>query len=112
MEVHAFENLGHLPSPKDKRDFTDKKVKRVLGAAPQPRPDAYTTPLVTVPVLMQKYHPSCVAHATAAGMMFEDNGAYSYDYSPRFLYALSKRDDGIPDQDGTYYRQAFKEAKN
>jgi hypothetical protein len=32
--------------------------------------------------------------------------------SPRFVYALAKSHDGIPDIDGTYYRQGLKEAKD
>jgi hypothetical protein len=107
--MQAFTNLGHLPSPKDKRDFTLKKVNNLLGAPVVPT--AYSTDLSTVPVLMQAQEPSCVGHATAAGMMYTDQGAYSYDYSPRFLYALCKRDDGIPNVEGTYYRQALKEAQ-
>jgi C1A family cysteine protease len=110
MEAHGFENLGHIPSPKDARDFTLLRVNDLTGAV-APIPDSYSTDLSNVPVLMQGQRPACIAHATAAGMMFQDNGAYSYDYSPRFLYALCKRDDGIPRADGTYYRQAFKEAQ-
>lgn len=110
LEPHAFPNPGHLPSPPDPRDFTLKKVNRIIGAA-VPAPPTYFTDLSSVPVLMQSHQPSCIGHATAAGMMYEDNGAYSYDYSPRFLYALAKRDDGIPQSEGTYYRQALKEAK-
>jgi len=107
--MQAFTNLGHIPSPRDKRDFTLEKVNKIVGAAAA-IPASYSTDLSIVPVLMQAQEPSCVGHATAAGMMYTDSGAYSYDYSPRFLYALCKRDDGVAG-DGTYYRQALKEAK-
>jgi uncharacterized protein YvpB len=108
--MQNFSNLGYIPSPKDKRDFTLEKVNGILGAA-APIPVSYSTDLSAVPVLMQGQEPSCVGHATAEGMMYTDQGAYSYDYSPRFLYALCKRDDGVPNVEGTYYRQALKEAQ-
>jgi hypothetical protein len=111
MEPFPFENLGHLPSPKDNRDFTIDKVNKVIGYAAAPIPVPYFTDLSKIPVLMQSHQPACVSHVTSAGMMFQDNGAYSFDYSPRFLHALCKKEDGVPDQDGTYYRQAFKEAQ-
>ena len=110
MIEHEFKNSGHLKSPKDRRDFRLHKVNKLIGAAPF-IPPSYLTDLHNVPVLYQAKQPACIGHATAAGMMYLDDGAYSFAYSPRFLYALCKRDDGIPDQDGTFYRQALKEAK-
>ena len=107
--MQHFSTLGYVPSPEDKRDFTLERVNNILGAPVVPV--AYSTDLSAVPVLMQAQEPSCIGHATAAGMMYTDQGAYSYDYSPRFLYALCKRDDGIPNVEGTYYRQALKEAQ-
>ncbi|HKF48328.1 MAG TPA: C1 family peptidase [Terracidiphilus sp.] len=107
MDPHGFDNLGHLTSPYDARDFKLNKVNKLIGAA-GPIPPSYFADLSKLPVLMQAQKPSCIGHATAAGMMQKDNGAYSWDYSPRFLYALCKRDDGIA-ADGTYYRQALKE---
>jgi len=108
-DAHPFDNLGHIPSPPDKRDFTLKKVNKLIGQA-APTPPSYFTDISTLPVLYQGKQPACIAHATASGMMVLDNGAYSWDYSPRFLYALCKKDDGF-NGDGTYYRQALKEAQ-
>lgn len=109
-EIH--QNTGFLKSPKDPRDFTIKKVKGLLGAEPTIFPQTYFTDISSVPVLFQGKQSSCIGHATASGMMALDGGKYSYDYSPRFIYALCKRDDGYPNADGTFYKQAMAEGKN
>lgn len=99
--------LGHIESPKDNRDFRLGQIQ-----TPVQFPVSYSTD-IDIPVLMQGGQPSCVAHATASAMLLTDNkeSGEKRDYSPRFLYALAKRDDGIPNEPGTYFRQCFKEAQ-
>lgn len=107
MKPHNFNLVGGLPSPKDKRDFKIGQVQ-----APITIPESYFTDLGKLPVLYQGKQPSCVGHATALALMHADwlELGKVTQLSPRFLYALAKRDDGF-DGDGTYYRQCFKEAQ-
>lgn len=102
--------FGLKPSPKDERDYKLHEINAKIGYAPA-TPVSYLSDISQLPVLMQGTQPSCVGHATAAGMMWKDNGAWSWDYSPRYLYDLCKRDDGDPNE-GTFYRQALKEANS
>lgn len=111
MDIHTFGNTGLKKSPSDLRDFKLSKVNRLIGAVGAP-PEVYSTDISKVPVLYQAKEPSCIGHATASGMMYYDEGRYSWDYSPRFLYALAKKDDGNPTSPGTNYRQCLIEGKN
>lgn len=103
-------NTGYIPSPKDKRDFKLSAIQ----------PDVVNIPAVFrpdysfLPTYHQHKQPSCIGHAVAWMINF-----YEWDerqskelLSPRFIYALAKRDDGIPYEDGTYYRIGLKEVKN
>ena len=103
-------NFGYVPSPKDKRDYKLSKVNNLIGSVPIITPTFFSD-ISQLPILMQAQQPACVGFATASGMMATDKGAYSWDYSPRFLYDLAKRDDGVPNVEGTYYRQCLKEGQ-
>jgi len=102
METIKF---GFIKSPIDRRDFLLGKVQVSV-----PIPDTYSTDLSQVPILYQKQQPSCIGHATASGLMAIGDTP-SRDFSPRFIYALCKKYDGIPNAEGTYYREAVKIVK-
>ena len=99
--------FGNIPSPKDKRDFP-------LGRIQQPVeiPEVFM-PVYNLPFYNQGKQPSCTGHAVTWMINYNElTDVHSFPtLSPRFIYSLSKRDDGIPDIDGTYYRQALKEAQ-
>ena len=63
------------------------------------------------PVRDQKSEGTCVAFASVVGVKeFQDKKEYHklIRLSPRFLYSLCKKFDGIPFEDGTYPRIAMK----
>lgn len=105
MDVNA-KGLGFVPDPKDDRDLTWRAV-----VAPQS---------VSVPVkhrlsalgavLNQGDKPHCVGYSTASLKMhqeFQEHKKY-YSFDPEWLYYECKKEDGIPDVDGTYLRVALK----
>lgn len=99
--IHAF-NTGAIP----KRDYRNFKVKEVEPFLPKADviPESYFTDLTDIPVLYQAKQPACTAFASAGMKMvldYQDTGKV-IDYSPRYLYAISKNEDGIPHLDGTY----------
>ena len=100
-------SFGNIKSPLDKRDFHIGMIQ-----TPVEIPEVFM-PEYNLPTYFQGKQPSCTGHAVAWMINFcELNDINSTPIlSPRFLYALSKRDDGISDADGTYYRQALKEAQ-
>jgi len=60
-------------------------------------------------IFMQGQQPSCVAHGVAWAVMYyhwKKTGVY-VKLSPRFLYALCKANDGIPNEEGTYIQTAI-----
>ncbi len=99
-------NLGFIKSPLDLRDIRLGKVQ-----APVAIPRIYFSDLSKEPVLYQGKQPACIGHATASGLMTLGD-TQSKDFSPRFLYALCKKTDGLPEEEGTFYRQALKIAKS
>jgi hypothetical protein len=103
--IHKL-NLGFLPSPKDKRDFRLGMIQ-----APSAIPEVYL-PEYDLPTYHQHKQPSCIGHAVAWMVTFLEwtELKVKTPLSPRFIYALAKRDDGIPNVDGTYYRQGLEEA--
>ena len=106
MEEISF---GNVKSPKDKRDFKIGKVQ-----SPVAIPEVFMPDYSNLPTYHQSKQPACTAHA-AVWMVnyldFHDVGMLG-KLVPRMIYALSKRDDGIPNEEGTYYRQALKELKD
>lgn len=106
----VMQYTGYIESPVDKRDFKLSAVQTPLESIPEVfRPD-YSF----LPTYHQHKQPSCIGHAVAWMLNYFEwaEANAKNELSPRFIYALAKRDDGIPEQDGTYYRIGLKEAKN
>ena len=95
-EVKEF---GGYQSPKDERDFK----REDLGTAIIPQhPISWIGDISNIPVYNQQHQPSCSGHAGSSLIgILSNNGII---LSPRFVYALCKKIDGIPDQEGTYGR--------
>ena len=99
-------SLGCFKDPKDPRDIP---MGLVLPVAPIPVSFDFTKSMS--PVRNQKNEGTCVAFASAVGVKeFQDKKEYHklIRLSPRFLYNLCKKFDGIPFEDGTYPRIAMK----
>ena len=94
MKVMEFNIQGGIPSPHDPRDFKPSDLG--TGA---PTPEKYSPDIANIPVYMQDQQPACGGHAgtTLYGIL----AALGTNLSPRFVYALCKKIDGIPDQQGT-----------
>src|SRR4051812_47844303 len=101
-------NTGYVP------------VNIPLAAAPleaeQPPvsyPPVYIAPHEGLPILMQSKQPACVGHGVAWAIMQKElvrDGSFKL-LSPRFLYALCKKYDGIPGE-GTSIATALWVAEN
>lgn len=90
-----------------KKDYRDIQFSEVAMAI-QP-PEKFFVDVSNIPVTMQYKRGSCVAHATAKRkekMELDDNGSF-VPLSPRFLYAMIKKDDGNP-YEGTMIRNGLK----
>lgn len=104
---HSFDT-GAISKP----DINNFKVKEVEKFLPQDIafPEFYKADMTKIPVLYQGKQPACVGHAAAAAKMladFIDTGTVRA-YSPRYLYAMCKALDGIPEVDGTFPIQVLK----
>lgn len=102
-------NTGFIPSPDDPRDI------QMAAAAPDAAVPVtfFKTDTVSVPAPFQKFQPACIAHAVTWYVMWlhwKKTGKY-VKLSPRFLYALCKANDGLPNTEGTFYRVALSIAK-
>lgn len=95
--------LGANPSPEDKRDIQFAQVSRVT---PKAYPKDFELDLTGVPVLDQMTQPACVGFGGATEKIRQElvETLKLLDMNPRFLYALCKMLDGIPDVEGTYGR--------
>jgi hypothetical protein len=94
--------LGAIPNKRDVRDIP-------VGAVQSPVivPDAFKTDISMIPILNQNALGACVGHAHAvihAYLEYKETGSVKL-FSPRYLYALSKRIDGLATE-GTYPRVA------
>lgn len=92
--------LGAIKNPKDLRDIQLAQVQ-----APVSIPSKYSTDISFIPVLNQKSLGACVGHAHAIVHIYneyKENGKIP-KLSPRYLYALSKKLDGLATE-GTYPR--------
>ncbi len=98
-----------IASPKDVRDFPLGKIQQPVAI-----PEVFMPDYSHLPTYHQNKQPSCIGHAVTWMINFNENkeGIGKELLSPRFVYALAKSHDGIPDVDGTYYRQGLKEAKD
>lgn len=92
--------LGAVLNPKDNRDIALAKYQ-----PPVDLPKKHITDISWIPVLNQNALGACVGHAHAIVHIyneFKENGVVK-DLSPRYLYALSKKLDGLAGE-GTYPR--------
>jgi C1A family cysteine protease len=99
-------SLGCL---KDKLDLRDIPMGLVLPPVRVPKRVDYTSAMT--PVRNQGDEGTCVAFASVVGVKeYEDSEEYKkvIELSPRYLYSLCKKNDGIPDEEGTYPRVAMK----
>lgn len=98
--------LGCLPDPEDLRDLP---MSLVLPPIRLPKRLDYT--LRMTPMRDQGNEGTCVAFASAVGVKeYQDSAEYKkrIELSPRFLYCLCKKNDDIPEVEGTYPRVAMK----
>jgi len=98
--------LGCLKDPSDRRDIPMSLVLPRLSA---PSGVDYTHRMS--PVRDQGDEGTCVAFASVTGVKeyqeMDEHGKL-IELSPRYVYSLCKRMDGIPDEEGTYPRVAMK----
>ncbi len=99
-------SLGCFKDPKDVRDIP---MSLVLPTVSVPVSFDFTKSMS--PVRNQGSEGTCVSFASVVGVKeFQDKKEYRklVKLSPRFLYNLCKKFDGIPYEDGTYPRIAMK----
>lgn len=99
-------SLGCKKDPKDLRDIP---MGLVLPAIPVPKSLDYGPAMS--PVRNQGDEGTCVAFAGVVGVKeYQDSQEYKklQELSPRYVYNLCKKFDGIPDEEGTYPRVAMK----
>jgi hypothetical protein len=97
---------------KDRFDGRDYLMRPYLPAAKAPTKIDYTTQMS--PVRDQGDEGTCVAFATGCGVKeYQERIDYSklVPMSPRFLYSICKKLDGLPDEEGTTIRVAMKALK-
>ena len=92
----SIKNFGGIKSSKDNRDFEPKHLG--LGV-PSSTPISWIQDISTIPVYMQNQQPACGGHAGAIFYNILDN--LGNNLSPRFVYALCKKIDGLNGQSGT-----------
>lgn len=97
-------SCGALKNP---RDFRDVQLAQVQ--APVEVPKSFKTDIRMIPVFNQKSLGACVGHAHAVIHIYNElkENHKIPKLSPRYIYALSKRLDGIAEQ-GTYPRISAK----
>jgi C1A family cysteine protease len=104
--MNTYLSLGCFKDPKDSRDIPMGLVLPVV-----PIPVSFDFTKLMSPVRNQGNEGTCVAFASVTGVKeFQDKKEYHklIRLSPRFLYNLCKKFDGIPFEDGTYPRIAMK----
>jgi C1A family cysteine protease len=98
--------LGCFKDPVDSRDIPMGLVLPVFTI-----PVSFDFSQAMSPVRNQGSEGTCVAFASVSGVKeYQDKLEYRrlIKLSPRFLYSLCKKFDGIPEQEGTYPRIAMK----
>jgi hypothetical protein len=98
-----------LGCKKDPRDLRDIPMGLVLPEIPVPLKVDYTSKMT--PVRDQGHEGTCVGFASVVGVKeYEDQKEYCklVELSPRYIYSLCKKYDGIPEEEGTYPRVAMK----
>lgn len=108
MDDLSFSNLGARPSPKDYRDIP---ASAVLDA--EAPPESFFVSIDDIPVWNQRKIGACVGHAHAkyAQVLNKKETGTIDDLSARYVYALSKANDGYTEE-GTYPRIAAKMLKD
>ena len=100
-------SLGGIQSVPDYRDIP---AEAVLGsAAAASLPSKFRANTAALPIWNQKKIGACVGHAGGKKKQEQEyiETASIIPINPRFVYALSKADDGLP-AEGTYYRNGVK----
>lgn len=94
----SFENPGGIPSPYDYRNVPNGMIATAI-----PLPESYKLDIAPFPIWHQRKLGACVGHALAkAGQIyFYQKTGKVINFSPRFLYAMAKAQDGILEE-GTY----------
>ena len=96
-------SLGAIKNVKDLRD-----VELIQVQAPVALPSKFITDISFIPVFNQLANGSCVGHAHVVVHIYneyKENGVIK-NLSPRYIYALAKKIDGAPNQQGTQPRIA------
>jgi hypothetical protein len=108
MTATSMFNTGFLKSPAEHITSATPFL-----AATTPIPPLFAADITALPVLMQGQQPACVAHAVCYSMMYEiwKQTGQVVQLSPRFLYALCKANDGVPNEEGTFTSVALAMAK-
>lgn len=99
---HNKYKLGAIKSPVDFRDYKVKSFMTVTKI-----PDVFSCREKMTPVENQGNLGSCVSFGTCACSEYFDK----VDLSEMWLYDLCKKNDGIPNEEGTYPRVALKMAQ-
>lgn len=109
---HSFENAGAHESPPDARDFTPERIRVLASAAPPVHQQANQNGPLQLPIFYQAQTPACIPHSLTWAYCYKQylkNKAWpATALSPRFLYALCKANDGVPNVGGTYPRTGYK----
>lgn len=94
--------LGAKPNPIDERDILLSSFQKPINL-----PSRYMTDISMLPVMDQKKHGSCVGQAEGLILAYFDYlENKNADISKRHIYTRAKKEDGIPDEQGTYPRVA------
>lgn len=101
--------MNSLGCKKDPKDLRDISMGLVLPPIPLPNEIDYAVRMT--PVRSQGDEGTCVAFASVVGVKeYQDSKEYkkTLALSPRYIYNLCKKNDGIPGEEGTYPRVAMK----
>lgn len=112
MDEITFLNTGYV-IPHDLPINLDEAAPESSPIPTFYKPANIDTFFSSFPWFMQGTQPSCVAHGVTFALMYNiwKSTGKVVVLSPRFLYAICKQNDGIPDQDGTLVKVAFEMAK-
>lgn len=115
MTSYPFDKTGYLPPViEDPRNFVAESIMPAdSGALPASWVTDITPFKLPQNIYMQGKQPSCVAHSVAWAVQYYHwkTTGQVIKLSPRFLYALCKANDGIPNEEGTYMLTALKMAQ-
>jgi len=104
-------SLGAIASPFDYRDIPFSRAYPVSG----PFPESFLQDISKLPIWYQKKIGSCTGQAAGKikqDMEYQETGKI-IDISPRFVYGMSRKEDGLPAGiEGTYLREPFKIMNN